>query len=138
MIRSMPKLFRTTVGLRVVGDTLDPDEITRLLGIVPTGSARKGDVRRTAADREVTAQSGSWRLDADVPGDLNTQIGSLLSELPSNPIIWRELTHDYECDVFCGLFMREGNEGVVLTPEVMSMLVVRGLRLGLDIYGGLD
>jgi hypothetical protein len=138
MIGGMPEIARTTVGLRIFGDALDPDEVTRLLGIAPTGCAHKGDTHRTASGREVVARSGSWRLDADLSGNLNTQIGALLTKLPSDPTIWRELTEHYECDVFCGLFMRDGNEGVELSPEVMSMLGVRGLRLGLDIYGGSD
>jgi hypothetical protein len=138
MIGGMPEIACTTVGLRIFGDALDPDEVTRLLGIAPTGCAHKGDTHRTASGREVVARSGSWRLNADLSGNLNTQIGALLTKLPSDPTIWRELTEHYECDVFCGLFMRDGNEGVELSPEVMSMLGVRGLRLGLDIYGGSD
>lgn len=138
MIGSMPEIARTTVGLRIFGDALDPEEITRLLGVAPTSCAHKGDTRRTSPGREVVARSGSWRLDADLSGNLNTQIGALLTKLPSDPTIWRELTAHYECDVFCGLFMREGNEGMELSPEVMSMLGVRRLRLGLDIYGGSD
>jgi hypothetical protein len=134
----MPELARVTVGLRIFGDALDPDEITRLLGIEPTGLARKGDIHRTASGREVVARSGSWRLHAGVPGNLNTQIGALLTKLTSDLTIWRELTERYECDVFCGLFMRDGNEGTELSPQVMSMLSVRNLRLGLDIYSDAD
>lgn len=134
----MPELARITVGLRIFGDALDPAEITHLLGIEPTGCARKGDIYRTASGREMVARSGSWRFDADVPGNLSTQIGALLSTLPSDPTIWRELTEHYECDVFCGLFMQDGNEGTELLPEVMSVLSVRGLRLCLDVYGGSD
>ncbi|WP_299660120.1 DUF4279 domain-containing protein [Methylobacterium sp.] len=134
----MPELARISVGLRIFGEALDPDEITRLLGVEPTGCARRGDTHRTASGREVVARSGSWRLDAGLPGDLNTQISALLTKLPSDPIIWRKLSEHYECDVFCGLFMREGNEGTELSPLVMSMLAIRGLRLGLDIYGGSD
>ncbi|WP_082173226.1 DUF4279 domain-containing protein [Methylobacterium platani] len=96
----MPELARVTVALRIFGDGLDPDEITRLLGIEPTGLARKGDVHHTASGREVVARSGFWRLNAGVPGSLNTQIGALLTKLTSDPTIWRELTERYECDVF--------------------------------------
>ncbi|GJE40986.1 DUF4279 domain-containing protein [Methylobacterium soli] len=126
------------VALRIFGDPLDPDEITQRLGIEPTGWARKGDTRRTASGRDVVAWSGSWRLDAGIPGDLNTQIGALLTRLPSDPSLWRELSHRYQCDVFCGLFLREGNEGTELQPQILSMLGERGLPLGLDIYGLAD
>ncbi|AWN54513.1 hypothetical protein DK412_25275 [Methylobacterium sp. 17Sr1-1] len=51
----MPEIAGIAVGLRIVGDTLDPDEITRRLGVEPTGCARKGDTRHTASGREVIA-----------------------------------------------------------------------------------
>ena len=135
MVGDMPELARISVGLRIFGDDLDPDEITRLLGIEPTGSARKGDTHRTASGRNVVARSGSWRLDAGVPGDLNTQIGALLAKLPTDPSVWRKLSRRYKCEVFCGLFLRDGNEGTGLQPQVLSLLGERCLRLGLDIYG---
>jgi hypothetical protein len=134
----MPELARVTVGLRIFGDTLDPDEITRLLGVEPTGCARKGDTHRTASGREVIASSGSWRLHSNAPGNLSMQIGALLAKLPSDPSLWRELSQSYDCDVFCGLFMREGNEGTELKPQVLSMLGDRSLRLGFDIYTSAD
>lgn len=136
--RHMPELARTTVGLRIFGDDLDPAEITRLMGVQPTGCARRGDARRTASGRDAVARSGSWRLDAGVPGDLGAQIGALLDRLPSDPSVWRELTRRYRCDVFCGLFMWDANEGTELPPEVLAMLGAPGLRLGLEIYGDAD
>ena len=135
MIGGMPELARITVDLRIFGDALDPDEITNLLGIAPTGCARKGDTHHIASGREVVARSGSWLLNAGAPGNLNTQIEALLTKLPNDPAIWRELSEHYECDVFCGLFMQDGNEGTELSPQVMAMLGLRGLRLDLDLYG---
>ncbi|HSE22384.1 MAG TPA: DUF4279 domain-containing protein, partial [Pyrinomonadaceae bacterium] len=37
-------LERTKVTLRVIGDELDPDEISKLLQCEPTSKARKGDI----------------------------------------------------------------------------------------------
>jgi len=88
----MAEIARVTVCLRIIGDTLDPDEITRLLAIEPTGYARKGDMRRTASGRAVVAPSGSWRLEAGIPGDLNTQLARLLAKLPNDLLLWNELS----------------------------------------------
>jgi hypothetical protein len=49
--------------------------------------------------------------------------------------VWEELTTRFSADLFCGLFMREGNEGLSLSPETMQALGSRRLLLGLDIYG---
>ena len=134
----MPDIAHTTVCLRIFGDPLDPDEITRLLGIEPTRFARKGDIRATASGRKVVARCGSWRLDAGAPGSLDAQIDALLAKLPVDEAVWRELSDRYECDVFCGLFMHDFNEGTELSPQVMLMLGVRHLRLGIDIYNTLE
>ncbi len=130
----MPDIARTTVSLRITGDALDPEEITRLLGIEPTRCTCKGDVRRIASGREVIAQVGSWVLSADTPDGLDAGIVALLGRLPNDPAVWRDLNESYRCDMFCGLFMQDSNEGAELQPQVLSMLGDRGLRLGLDIY----
>lgn len=136
MIGGMPELARTRVTLRIFGDSLDPREITRLLGVAPTTCAHKGGMRRTPSGREIVARTGSWLLEVDVPGNLDTQIGALLAMLPGDLAVWHDLCRRFRCDVFCGLFMREGNEGTELEPGELSMLGERGLRLGLDIYDG--
>ncbi len=119
-----------------MGDDLGPDEVSRLLGAQPTSSQRKGDRRVTSSGREIIKKSGGRRLSSghSEPGDLNGQIRDLLSGLTSDLSIWRDLGERYECDVFCGLFMIESNEGETLEADVLLMLGERGLRLHLDIY----
>ena len=132
-------LSRTVVGLRIFGDALDPDDISRLLGAEPTACARKGETRRTTTGREVVAQTGSWQLTTEAePGDLNGQIGAILAKLTDDLSIWREFERRYSCDIFCGLFMLVGNEGAQLEPCILKMMGDRGLRLGFDIYSSSD
>ncbi len=122
------------------GEDLNPDEVTGLLGAAPTASARKGDMRRTGAGRGAVVRCGSWRLQADdaSPGDLDAQVGALLATLTDDLAVWRDLSRRYRCDVFCGLFMRDGNEGAALEPGTLARLGERGLRLDLDVYGPPD
>ena len=130
-------LGRTVATLRFFGDDLDPDEISRLLGVLPTKSVRKGEVQRFPNGREVVPRRGSWRLEvADrSPGDLSSQIVELLSAVTEDLSVWSDLSLRYRGDVFCGLFMEEGNEGEELSPEAMFLMGARKLRLDLDIYG---
>lgn len=129
----MAALAETIVCLRIFGDDLDPDEITNLLGCSPTASARKGDVRA----KRFKERTGRWQLAADVrvPGDLEGQIKEIFAKLVCDSDVWENVTNRYECDVFCGLFMNEGNEGLELDPSTLLMLGSRGLQLGFDIYG---
>ena len=49
-----------SVTLSIVGDLLDPDDVTRALGIVPHYSRRKGDVRRSQSGKSALATAGIW------------------------------------------------------------------------------
>lgn len=52
--------MRASITLVISGDLLNPDEITRLLGVVPHISKRKGDVQTFASGKTVTAKFGLW------------------------------------------------------------------------------
>lgn len=82
------------------------------------------------------AVRGSWRIKAErqSPGDLDRQITSLLAPLSKDFDSWKDLSSRFRGRLFCGLFLEEGNEGISLSPETMSMIAERGLLLDLDIY----
>ncbi len=131
----------TTASLRFFGDDLDPDAISVLLGASPTSSARKGEIWINSRGVKRTARTGRWLLEAvrSQPGDLDNQLVELLSPLTQDIEVWRSLVAQFSGDIFCGLFMEEGNEGVELRAETLVMIGARGLSLGFDIYsGGLD
>ena len=136
----MTRLHRARVGLCIIGEDLDPDEVTDLLGAAPTISVRKGERRPVGRGREIAARQGSWRLHADdaSPGDLDGRIGTILARLTADLSVWRDLSRRYQCDVFCGLFLRDGNEGAALEPHTRAELGARGLILDLGIYGPPD
>jgi len=136
----MAAVYETVASLRIFGDDLDPDEISALLGASPTSSARKGEIRVSKSGRERTERTGRWLLEAVYrqPGDLDSQIAELLSPLTGDIAVWRRLVAQFEVDIFCGLFMKESDEGLDLRPETLEMLGSRGLSLGLCIYGPLS
>ena len=133
----MAELHETRLTLRFFGDDLDPDEVTARLGLPPSVGVRKGGIWRTRNGTEKVARTGSWRLEAEdrTPGDLDGQISELLGALNDNLSVWQELTARFEADIFCGLFMREGNEGISLHPDTMMKLGKRNLSLDFDLYG---
>ena len=135
----MAVIAKTSVGLRIFGDDLDPDEITRQLGAQPTVGVRKGVERRRPSGHSHIALTGQWLLTAPTaaPGDLDEQIRALLATLTDDLEIWRDLGRRYRCDLFCGLFMIEGNEGIGLEPETVRLIGERGLKIDLDIYGAI-
>lgn len=133
----MGPVERSVATLRIFGDDLDPDNITKLLGSPPTKAHRKGEVLTGKDGQSRSAKTGAWRLEAQdkEPCALNEQVHELLSKLSIDPKVWAELKSRYEMDLFCGLFLGDGNQGESLSPDTLSALGKRGITLGLDIYG---
>ncbi len=135
----MPALDHTAASLRIMGDDLNPPEITRLLGHEPSRAERKGQeiVGKSPGNGRV-ARTGSWRLEARAraPGDLDAQIDEILSKLSGDLGIWQKLAERFRMDLFCGLFLTGSTGGEVVSAKSMAALGSRGIELGLDIYGG--
>lgn len=134
----MAHLHRSVAALRIVGEDLIPEAITKLLGCEPTHSKTKGQVVRVNnAGRERIIKSGMWLLEAtdSEPGNLDKQVAELIGKLTQDLKVWAFLLQQFRIDLYCGLFMDESNEGVSLSTETLQALGQRGIELGLDIYG---
>jgi hypothetical protein len=133
----MSELWRSVAALRIFGETLQPDEITRLLGSPPTRSNLKGDVRyRSKEGRETIAKQGMWLLNATdrEPEDVDGQVMEILGKLTDDLGVWNSLSQKFDIDLFCGWFMRESNEGLEISPATLAALSARGIKLGIDLY----
>ncbi len=134
----MAYLNRSKATLRVMGDDLDPEEISRLLGCQPTTAQYKGEeIVGRHSGRTRLAKFGMWRLTATPrePEDIDGQIAELFGQLVDNPEVWRALAQRYAVDLFCGLFMKHGNEGFSLSPASLLALGLRHVEIGFDLYG---
>ena len=130
----MAHLERSVATLRIMGDELVPEEISRLLSAEPTSTYAKG--RHYPSGRNVTKKSSSWhlRVKETEPEDLDGQVTELLGQVTSDLSVWADITKRFRVDLFCGWFMGSGNEGVAISPETMLALGQRGIKLSLDIY----
>lgn len=134
----MPEIHQTVACLRFYGDDLDPDHVSQLLGATPTFAHRKGDALPVSEGRTRLAPSGGWQLEADeeLSGQLGEQVAALFAGLSDDLSVWRDLSARYDGDIFVGLFMAEGNEGLSLDPAILCAIGERGLVLDFDIYAG--
>ena len=123
----------TTVSLRIYGDALDHDEISRLLGCPPSSVIVKGHVR----PRGYVELSNMWMLtrDCHAPGDLQAKIRDLLDSVSNEPSVWVDLKTRFGLDMFAGLFMTGWDEGFDLDPATLAELGNKGVKLGICIYG---
>jgi hypothetical protein len=133
----MAELSRSCASLRLFGDDLDPDEITRLLSCLPSSSQKRGEIiRHRIGGGEHVAPYGKWLLNEDEckPADLDGQIQRLLGRVSGDASVWQDLVSRFRVDLFCGLFVKEWNEGVSLSPAVLAALGSRGILIDFDIY----
>lgn len=134
----MAQLERSAVCLRIIGDALIPEEITKMLGYPPTDAQTKGETltgKKTGTKR--IAPFGMWRLEAEEskPENLDGQIDEILDKLTTSLDVWAKIGEQFEVDLFCGLFMGKYNEGLSLSPVTLAAIGLRGIELDLDIYG---
>ena len=124
------------IELRVTGDDLDPERITRMLGANPTSAARKGE----AIDHHgvpVAQRTGVWSyvLPASPEWELGDAIDTLLERLPADPALWESLAGWAEVAVVCGLYVHGVDRAAALEPDTLARLAERRLSLRLEIRG---
>jgi hypothetical protein len=126
-----------TLCLRVCGDELDPEEVTRLMGRAPTRSQRKGQpVLDSSGQVKRLARTGSWLLDFCLSPEATIAEGieSLLGSLANDKELWVALGKRFRVDCLCDVSIRGVNQGFVLPAQTLEMLTERNIELGVDIY----
>ena len=123
------------IALRFFGDDLDPDEVTRVLGLAPTIAERRGDTRRWRTGSRILRQ-GSWRFATqNSTTDIEQQCIALFDRLTTDLLIWQSLTNRFQADVFCGVFFGRRAGVLNFSPRLHQLLADRNLTLILDMYG---
>jgi len=137
----MGQLSESAVSLWFFGDDLDPAYVGRLLGASGYQCAVKGERTTNAkTGRVYVARTGRWgfKVERREPADLDAQIRELFDALSGDLAVWRDLSSRFRAQLFVGLFMLEGNEGVVLSVESLGILSARMIPIDFDIYGPLS
>jgi hypothetical protein len=134
----MATVARAVATLRIIGDSLNPDEVTRLLGAAPSESQTKDQELIGKSGRVRVAKLGAWRVHASEtsPADLDVQVKEILSRLSADLAVWKDLSTRFDIDLFCGWFMDKENEGIGISADTLRCLGERGIELSLDIYAG--
>jgi hypothetical protein len=116
-VPSMATISRAKATLRIMGDSLIPEEVTSVLGGTPREAQRKGQALRGQTGISRTAKFGMWRLRATgtAPGDLDAQVQEILSQLTDDIAVWNRLASQYDIDRYCGWFMEK--EGFQRTAQ---------------------
>lgn len=126
---------RTKVCLRIFGDKLNPEEITKHLGIEPTTSYTKGEIIRGNKSNRQT-KTGRWSLNSKLDDhiDLEEKIRDIIKPILANESYWETVTTECEVDLFCGLFLEAENRGFDLSSEIIGELGRLSINISFDIY----
>jgi hypothetical protein len=131
----MPYLHHSCAALRIAGDSLKPDAISRLLGCSPTLGFVKGQVEPSKG-KPIIRETGGWQLDAagQQPGNVDAHVAELFGRVNSDLSAWATLSREYEMELWCVYFTGEPDEDAQVSAGTLSVLGDRGIKLGLRIY----
>jgi hypothetical protein len=123
------------ISLGFYGDQLDPNELSRLLGALPTSHCRKGDVA-VGKHASRLERTGRWLLamPVQVGEPLEPQLRRLLSALTPDLSVWRSITDRYKTRFVICAWVRSWNRGLEIDPAIVREISDRGLGIGVDIY----
>lgn len=121
------------VTLALYGESLRPDEVSTLLGVQPTYTHQRGDLRKHTGTPH---PQGAWVLTVEAmapigPDDL---LAGLLRRLPVDRELWRNLRTTYEVKAVVAVFQRTWNRGFGLRAETIASLDVAGIPIEFDLY----
>jgi hypothetical protein len=131
----MPFLHHSFAALRITGDSLNPEAISRLLGCSPTLGHVKGQIE-PGKGKPIVRETGAWQLDAagQQPGNLDAHVAELFRRVKNDLSAWATLSGEHKIDLWCVYFMGEPDEDVQASAETLKVLGDRGIKLGLRIY----
>lgn len=122
-------------GLILRGKDLVPQEITDAIGIKPTKSFKRGDIRKDTQKWP----HGYWELitkDAIQSSDLSAHLDWLVKQLASSKtelidIVCKE---DIEGEISCFWILPTDHETLLLTSDLLKKIAELGLNVTMDVY----
>jgi Domain of unknown function (DUF4279) len=130
-------LKRAMVSLAIIGDDLNPQEITGLLAGEPRRGVRKGEAFIGHNGQQRSARSGMWLFGGECWEDapaIGSHIKTLLGRLTEDLDVWRTVTGRFECYVNVGGYFHDWTGGLSLEADVLRLLAERGLHIDFDLY----
>ena len=121
------------VTLALYSEELEPEEVSRALGVEPTSAHRRGE---SPGSRSPPYLSGAWLLtkhgrDAEPAEAI---IDRLLKQLPEDPAVWRDLRIRHKIQFRFGLHMTGWNKGLSIPLKQVTRIAELGASMEFDIY----
>ena len=126
--------------LEISGDELDPEEMTALLGALPTKGYKKGDERPRGSQ---FYKRGAWILDSGevaigVDRSGEERLKAWVAALPGDREVWARVKAQFDVSLRLVGYTDQWNADLTIDPEVLARLGELGLPLTIDPYLSLD
>lgn len=126
------------VCFRIGGDNLDPQNISKSLGITPSFAHKKGDFVKGASDKTAKRPSGLWGFESQLPriSEIEKQLTWILNRIePKYSYIKKILRKRYRMDILVSRHYTADKQcGFTLPAKLVKRLGKLGIEINFDIY----
>ena len=126
---------KVKVRLTIESESLEPQDVTKELDIVPTISWKKGDIIK--ADRKRVGGSWTVSLEAEESYDITIQFGKLYEVIKGKEDKIRAIKEYCEGTIIISVIIEVENgevPGIVIEEKFTELVVKMGAEIDIDIY----
>ena len=127
-----PVYFKFSATLRISGDGVDFDEISRTLGLSPTRSHRKGE-RRFPSAEPWERDMWSYQPAVDKAQPLHEHITALWDAVRPHIVYLRSLKQKYQVDIFCSYRSNSWTAGFVVDHRCLGLFSELEVPFGVSV-----
>src|SRR5437588_3218796 len=129
----------TYATFRVYTGEVEPDEVSRMLGMKPTGLVTRGKMIVTGPSKGKISKLNGWFLSTKGQvdsKDLRRHLDSLLEALAEHrhELLTLQSMPNVTTDICCYWLSKSGHSGPTLSPKQMRMLCQLNLEIWFDCY----
>ncbi len=124
-------------ALCIYHEDLDPEDLTRRLGLAPTKTFRRG---HKAGPRSLASPHGAWLLEVrgEAPRGPDDVLRELLMQLAVEPTVWQDIVQTHKVRISPSLDLRAWNRGFAISPAPLKRIAQLGVELDFDIYANVE
>ena len=120
----------------VSGESFDPNEITATLGLEPTKTGRKGDLRSLPERKIPPRRDSIWILNSPLADEkpLQDHLEWLLDQLEPKSATIEAVAAKYKAILMCGYSSESGQGGCTFAGKLLARLGQFAVPLILNLY----
>lgn len=124
--------FHFSASLRIHGEGLDLDAITTAMGLRPTHTHKKGELRHPGGH---PYRDDAWHYSADLPeaAPLDAHLQELWVDVAPAREFLLSLKSKYRVDVFCGYRSDSDQAGFQVEPKSLAIFTSLEIPLGVSV-----